>query len=181
MSVTARSVLTFTASLGSQRRDIVSVKGATHFRKDVIHVRFSLFGATVTSWKVDGQEKLFLSSKSQLDASKPVSPGAIPEVGAATLDVVTRTLSSPLFVQIRGGVPICFVSTLPQLNGIDHDYEADLIIANLRSTTLRASRLRRFVSTWFRPIPELDVGKGHHGPTGRRFSPIQGTFATIRL
>ena len=40
----------------------------------------SLFGATVTSWKVNGQEKLFVSSKSALDASKPVSPDAIPEV-----------------------------------------------------------------------------------------------------
>lgn len=93
MSVAARSVLTFTASVGCQRGDIVSANGATHRRKEVAHVRFSLFGATVTSWKVGGQEKLFLSSKSQLDASKPVSPGAISEVGAATHDVVTRTLS----------------------------------------------------------------------------------------
>lgn len=33
----------------------------------------SFFGATVTSWKVNGQERLFVSSKSALDKSKPVS------------------------------------------------------------------------------------------------------------
>lgn len=38
------------------------------------------YGATVTSWKVSGEEKLFLSSKSHLDGSKP----------------------------IRGGIPICW-------------------------------------------------------------------------
>jgi len=37
------------------------------------------FGATVTSWKVDGKEKFFLSSKSCLDASKPIR-GGIPIV-----------------------------------------------------------------------------------------------------
>ncbi|EIW68037.1 hypothetical protein TREMEDRAFT_69533 [Tremella mesenterica DSM 1558] len=39
-----------------------------------------LFGATVTSWKVEGKERLFVSSKSALDGSKA----------------------------IRGGIPICF-------------------------------------------------------------------------
>jgi hypothetical protein len=40
----------------------------------------SLFGATVTSWKQDGKERLFLSSKSSLDSSKPVSNEGIAEV-----------------------------------------------------------------------------------------------------
>ncbi|WRT63744.1 uncharacterized protein IL334_000667 [Kwoniella shivajii] len=39
-----------------------------------------LFGATVTSWKAGGKERLFVSSKSALDGSKP----------------------------IRGGIPVCF-------------------------------------------------------------------------
>lgn len=60
------------------------------------HCRTSLFGATVTSWKVDGQEKLFLSSKSQLDASKPVSPGAIPEVGAAAYSYVVLSSTNSM-------------------------------------------------------------------------------------
>jgi D-hexose-6-phosphate mutarotase len=41
----------------------------------------SYFGATVTSWKVDGQEKLFLSKKSSLDSTKPVSGMEVAEVG----------------------------------------------------------------------------------------------------
>ncbi|ORX34740.1 galactose mutarotase-like domain-containing protein [Kockovaella imperatae] len=42
-------------------------------------VEVYLFGATVTSWKVDGEEKFFLSSKSSLDSSKPIR-GGIPIV-----------------------------------------------------------------------------------------------------
>lgn len=40
----------------------------------------SLFGATVTSWKQDGKERLFVSSKSSFDKSKPVSSDGIAEV-----------------------------------------------------------------------------------------------------
>lgn len=43
----------------------------------------SLFGATVTSWKQGGKERLFLSSKSSLDSSKAVSSDGIPEVISA--------------------------------------------------------------------------------------------------
>lgn len=38
-----------------------------------------LYGATVTSWKVNGQEQLFLSEKAHLDGSKPIR-GGIPLV-----------------------------------------------------------------------------------------------------
>lgn len=38
-----------------------------------------LYGATVTSWKSDGQEQLFLSQKAVLDGSKPIR-GGIPLV-----------------------------------------------------------------------------------------------------
>ncbi|KAL7418802.1 hypothetical protein Q5752_006485 [Cryptotrichosporon argae] len=38
-----------------------------------------LYGATVTSWKVGGKEKLFVSSKSATDGSKPIR-GGIPVV-----------------------------------------------------------------------------------------------------
>lgn len=38
-----------------------------------------LYGATVTSWKANGQEQLFLSQKAVLDGSKPVR-GGIPLV-----------------------------------------------------------------------------------------------------
>lgn len=34
----------------------------------------------MTSWKVDNKEKLFLSSKSSLDSSKPVSGMEVAEV-----------------------------------------------------------------------------------------------------
>lgn len=40
----------------------------------------SYYGATVTSWKVKGEEKLFLSGKAHLDGSRP----------------------------LRGGIPVCF-------------------------------------------------------------------------
>ena len=33
----------------------------------------SLLGATVTSWKVGGKEKFFVSTKTATDSSKPVS------------------------------------------------------------------------------------------------------------
>lgn len=38
-----------------------------------------LYGATVTSWKVSGQEQLFLSEKAHFDRSKPIR-GGIPLV-----------------------------------------------------------------------------------------------------
>lgn len=38
-----------------------------------------LYGATVTSWKANGQEQLFLSQKAHLDGSKPIR-GGIPLV-----------------------------------------------------------------------------------------------------
>lgn len=38
-----------------------------------------LYGATVTSWKTNGQEQLFLSDKAHLDGSKPIR-GGIPLV-----------------------------------------------------------------------------------------------------
>jgi hypothetical protein len=38
-----------------------------------------LYGATVTSWKANGQEQLFLSEKAHLDGSKPIR-GGIPLV-----------------------------------------------------------------------------------------------------
>lgn len=38
-----------------------------------------LHGATITSWKVNGKELLFLSSKAVLDGSKPIR-GGIPIV-----------------------------------------------------------------------------------------------------
>ncbi|KAJ6084126.1 hypothetical protein N7486_010926 [Penicillium sp. IBT 16267x] len=42
-------------------------------------VAIRLYGATVTSWKVSGQEQLFLSEKAHLDGSKPIR-GGIPVV-----------------------------------------------------------------------------------------------------
>lgn len=38
-----------------------------------------LYGATVTSWKANGQEQLFMSEKAHLDGSKPIR-GGIPVV-----------------------------------------------------------------------------------------------------
>jgi len=46
---------------------------------DEHHSQPSYFGATVTSWKVGGKEKLFVSAKSALDSSKPIR-GGIPVV-----------------------------------------------------------------------------------------------------
>ncbi|KAJ5810196.1 uncharacterized protein N7503_002414 [Penicillium pulvis] len=42
-------------------------------------VAIHLYGATVTSWKANGQEQLFLSKKAHLDGSKPIR-GGIPLV-----------------------------------------------------------------------------------------------------
>lgn len=38
-----------------------------------------LYGATVTSWKANGQEQLFMSEQAHLDGSKPIR-GGIPVV-----------------------------------------------------------------------------------------------------
>lgn len=38
-----------------------------------------LYGATVTSWRANGQEQLFMSEKANLDGSKPIR-GGIPVV-----------------------------------------------------------------------------------------------------
>ena len=54
----------------------------------------SLFGATVTSWKQGGKERLFLSSKSSLDSSKAVSSDGIPEVMPLTLSFPARLTES---------------------------------------------------------------------------------------
>lgn len=51
-------------------------------------------GATVTSWKVDGKEKLFLSSKAVLDGSKA----------------------------IRGGIPVVFPNFGPWAHGPQHGF-----------------------------------------------------------
>lgn len=51
----------------------------------------SWFGATVTSWQVDGKEKFFLSSKSALDAGKPVSGMDVAEVRSQTSFMGPRT------------------------------------------------------------------------------------------
>jgi glucose-6-phosphate 1-epimerase len=42
-------------------------------------VTIQLYGATVTSWKANGQEQLFVSQKAHLDGSKPIR-GGIPLV-----------------------------------------------------------------------------------------------------
>lgn len=42
-------------------------------------VTVQLYGATVTSWKANGQEQLFVSKKAHLDGSKPIR-GGIPLV-----------------------------------------------------------------------------------------------------
>lgn len=42
-------------------------------------VTVHLYGATVTSWKVNSQEQLFLSENAHLDGSKPIR-GGIPLV-----------------------------------------------------------------------------------------------------
>jgi glucose-6-phosphate 1-epimerase len=42
-------------------------------------VAVNLYGATVTSWKVNGKEHLFVSEKAHLDGSKPIR-GGIPLV-----------------------------------------------------------------------------------------------------
>lgn len=42
-------------------------------------VQINLFGATITSWKSQNQERLFLSSKSNLDGQSPIR-GGIPIV-----------------------------------------------------------------------------------------------------
>ncbi|KAL0637530.1 hypothetical protein Q9L58_003419 [Maublancomyces gigas] len=50
-------------------------------------VKVLLYGATVISWIVDGQEKLFLSEKAKLDGTKPVRGGiplVFPVFGKAT-------------------------------------------------------------------------------------------------
>ncbi|KAJ1672633.1 hypothetical protein EV182_006800, partial [Spiromyces aspiralis] len=44
-----------------------------------VSVEVYLFGATVTSWKVNGVEQLFLSKQAKLDGSKPIR-GGIPLV-----------------------------------------------------------------------------------------------------
>lgn len=58
------------------------------------HARSSFFGATVTSWIQGGKERMFLSSKSTLDASKPVSPGQPAEVGSTCLALRTAMLTN---------------------------------------------------------------------------------------
>jgi len=42
-------------------------------------VKVHLYGATVTSWKANGKEQLFVSEKAHLDGSKPIR-GGIPLV-----------------------------------------------------------------------------------------------------
>jgi D-hexose-6-phosphate mutarotase len=74
--------------IGIQRRDLVSIYSLCTSRDIILphgllHLSAaddSLFGATVTSWKQGGKERLFLSSKSSLDSSKPVSSDGIAEV-----------------------------------------------------------------------------------------------------
>jgi hypothetical protein len=61
------------------------------------HTRTSFFGATVTSWIQGGKERMFLSSKSTLDASKPVSPGQPAEVGYTNLPLRAAMLTSLSF------------------------------------------------------------------------------------
>lgn len=54
----------------------------------------SLTGATLTSWKVEGQENIFVSSKAIRDGSKP----------------------------IRGGIPVCFPAFGPWAPGPQHGF-----------------------------------------------------------
>jgi glucose-6-phosphate 1-epimerase len=49
-------------------------------------VTIHLYGATVTSWKANGQEQLFVSEKAHLDGSKPIR-GGIPLVFPVRLRV----------------------------------------------------------------------------------------------
>jgi hypothetical protein len=74
--------------LGIQRTDLVrsnsprpTTDAPLAFNCHILGItNLSLFGATVTSWKQGGKERLFLSSKSSLDSSKPVSSDGIAEV-----------------------------------------------------------------------------------------------------
>ena len=52
------------------------------------------FGATIISWIVEGQEKIFVSKKAIMDGSKA----------------------------IRGGVPVCFPNFGPWSNGPQHGF-----------------------------------------------------------
>ena len=57
----------------SENADVVELK------KDSDSVKIYLHGATIVSWKAQGKELLFLSSKALLDGSKPIR-GGIPLV-----------------------------------------------------------------------------------------------------
>ena len=66
---------------GSVPQPTVSIKDATIEASlpSGESVTVYLYGATVTSWKANGQEQLFLSEKALLDGSKPIR-GGIPLV-----------------------------------------------------------------------------------------------------
>jgi hypothetical protein len=66
------------AATGRRSRNLVSgpaiILRIFHADELASHNRCgSLYGATVTSWKVAGKERLFLSQKAALDGSKAVS------------------------------------------------------------------------------------------------------------
>lgn len=69
------------------------------------------YGATITSWSVDGHENLFLSSKAVLDGTKA----------------------------IRGGIPICFPSFGPWKYGPAHGLARYLIQYSLASKQTQIS------------------------------------------
>jgi hypothetical protein len=66
---------------GSVPQPAVSIKDATIEASlpSGESVTVYLYGATVTSWKANGEEQLFLSEKAHLDGSKPIR-GGIPLV-----------------------------------------------------------------------------------------------------
>lgn len=95
----------------------------THPQDESTSVTILLYGATVTSWKVKGQERLWLSEQAKLDGSKAVRGGiplvfpvfgkstdhetsALPQHGFArtsTWEVLGQTSEDPLTVQLGLG------------------------------------------------------------------------------
>jgi len=78
---------------GDKMSSIQTIK-LVHGRDKTTTCEIFLYGATVTSWKVSGEEMLYLSPKSAMDGSKAV----------------------------RGGIPICFPNFGPWKFGAQHGF-----------------------------------------------------------
>ena len=49
-----------------------------HGRHPEVSLEVTLFGANITSWKIDDEELLFIGRKTRMDGSKPIRRGGIP-------------------------------------------------------------------------------------------------------